>query len=404
MVENFEKQEIALAFVEDQESETFLKEFSWTTYAIKAEIHKGGIKEAIKYIQTNRSPKILIIDLSDSELPLTDMQRLAEVCEPGVNVIAVGVRNDVGIYRDLIELGVKDYISKPITPALLGRCLDSLKPSIDKKAGHARFQGLGQSVGFLGVRGGVGASVLSASCALLLSHTHRKRTLLMDLDLHFSGAAQFFDFSLKQGFREMLENPERVDELFIERCYIQESEFLHILGGDENLEQTVEIQDKSLEELNRLVKNKFQYVIIDIPTRAEFFHLGPLIRQLNTLVLVLDPSILSVRDGVRLLNYFKKVMHPKQRIVIVLNKVKVYREGEMNADAIQKTLHVPLDCVITFDHKNMLSNMNKGDLLADADSLFVKEIQSLTDVIIGKEMSAKNVENENFFSRLFKSK
>ena len=62
------------------------------------------------------------------------MNELAEVCEPGVTVIAIGDRNDVGLFRDLINNGVSDYLVKPITPALLQKSLLNVLESTDQGA------------------------------------------------------------------------------------------------------------------------------------------------------------------------------------------------------------------------------------------------------------------------------
>ena len=43
-----------------------------------------------------------MVDLSESGDPLNDINALAEVCEPGTVVIAVGQVNDVRLYRDLL--------------------------------------------------------------------------------------------------------------------------------------------------------------------------------------------------------------------------------------------------------------------------------------------------------------
>ena len=78
-----------------------------------------------------RSPLFLLVDLHDSVMPLSDLGRLAEVCEPSVQVVALGERNDVGLFRSLLKIGVRDYLVKPLTVELLKRTRE-------------RFRGQGQ--------------------------------------------------------------------------------------------------------------------------------------------------------------------------------------------------------------------------------------------------------------------
>ena len=84
---------------------------------------RGGIAKAIEYLSEQRSPHLLIVDISGIDLPLSQIHTLADVCEPGTNVVAIGDHNDVGLYRDLQEAGVSNYIVKPLTRELLTRAL-----------------------------------------------------------------------------------------------------------------------------------------------------------------------------------------------------------------------------------------------------------------------------------------
>ena len=79
--------------------------------------NKGGLRNAVQSLSITASPNILMVDLSESGDPLNDINALAEVCEPGTIVIAIGQVNDVRLYRDLIASGIHDYLLKPLSPA-----------------------------------------------------------------------------------------------------------------------------------------------------------------------------------------------------------------------------------------------------------------------------------------------
>src|SRR5262249_7506519 len=112
-----------VAFVADGQSEaalnTCLSQLSFPHTTIK----RGGIGRAIQYLGVERSPERIIVDISGASMPASQMHDVAELCEPGVTVIAIGDRNDVGLYRDLVKAGVTEYIVKPVTPQLLAKAL-----------------------------------------------------------------------------------------------------------------------------------------------------------------------------------------------------------------------------------------------------------------------------------------
>ena len=55
--------------------------------------------------QQQAAPNLLIVDVDDAEDPVQALYALAELCPPEMSVIAIGSRNDLNLYRDLIELG-----------------------------------------------------------------------------------------------------------------------------------------------------------------------------------------------------------------------------------------------------------------------------------------------------------
>src|SRR6266478_8007532 len=140
-----------IAFV-DAETERVLQESS--VLLGRSVIMRGGIAKAIDYLSEQRSPHLLLVDISGIDLPLSHMQTLADVCEPGTAVVAIGDHNDVGLYRDLVEAGVSNYIVKPLTRELLTRALTP-KTNSGEVGRVARSVKLGKMVSFIGARGGV---------------------------------------------------------------------------------------------------------------------------------------------------------------------------------------------------------------------------------------------------------
>src|SRR5260370_18358365 len=112
-----------LAFVADGETEKALHDCLSQLSIAHGEIMRGGIAKAVEFLGSQRSPNILIVDISGVALPVSQVHTLAEVCEPGLTVITIGNRNDVGLYRDLQQAGVTDYVAKPLTAQHLAKPL-----------------------------------------------------------------------------------------------------------------------------------------------------------------------------------------------------------------------------------------------------------------------------------------
>ncbi len=192
-------------------------------------VHKGGLRSGIQTLAVSASPQILFVDLAESGDPLSDINALAEVCEPGTVVIATGQVNDVRLYRTLIASGIHDYLLKPLNPETLRDALEQAQAMFHapKVVDHAAERPH-CAVAVVGARGGVGASTVASSLAWLLAEQDKRSTALLDLDIHFGTGALALDLEPGRGLTDAIENPSRIDGLFIERAMVKASEKLSV--------------------------------------------------------------------------------------------------------------------------------------------------------------------------------
>ena len=313
-----------IAFVADGQSKASLNaclshlSFPGTT------IKSGGIARAIRYLSTERSPESLIVDISGTDMPASKMHDVAELCEPGVAVIAIGDRNDIGLYRDLVQAGVSEYIVKPVTPQLLAKAL-SPKPVAAESSPISRK--LGKVVAVVGARGGVGTTTLAINLAWYLTNRQKRRTLLLDLDLQNGDCAFALNIRPTTGLREALTNPLRIDSVFLERAMVVHGERLFVLSAEEPLRADVEFSVEAVETLIGVLRTHFHYIIADVPRIPSAYQWRALdITDIR--VIVADQTLRSVRDTVRLRTALDEG-NAGHRNLLVLN-----RSGEGGRHAI----------------------------------------------------------------------
>ncbi len=391
--------DLFLSFVCDKETEGILTSLSLSHMDtdIKIEAQQGGIKGAIKYLKSHSSPRILLVDISESEFAASDMQSLAEVCAPNVAVIAIGERNEVGLFRELMSLGVRDYIVKPLTASLVIRSLEQLL--LDSTSGG--FTAQGQLVTFIGARGGVGASTLAANCAWLLGNNYSKRVGLLDMDLQFGTIAQIFDIPTARGFSEALEAPDRVDEVFVDRVMVKQSQHLSVLSSEEELGSTSKISAKSMDKLLDILLKQFHYTITDLPSNFSTSVAAQTIKKSGVIVVVVDFTIMSVRSAVRILKFIKDNQNPDQRVLLIVNKVGQYKQGEIEQQDFQEYLQCKVDLIIRFDAKNPITALNEGTPVAAENGPMSTGILAMTELLLGRQVSSPSQKNKGLINQLF---
>jgi len=111
------------AYLCDDASLTVVREVATDLGWQAGRCNKGGLPAAVQSLSMLASPDILLVDLSESGDPLRDLDALAEVCEPGTTVLAVGQVNDVRLYRELLDRGIQDYLLKPVSADALHQAI-----------------------------------------------------------------------------------------------------------------------------------------------------------------------------------------------------------------------------------------------------------------------------------------
>jgi pilus assembly protein CpaE len=322
-----------LAFVADAETDRLLHECMTQLALAQGTIMRGGIAKAVEYLGQHRSPHILIVDISGIDLPVSRINELAEVCEPGVAVVAIGNRNEIGLYRDLLQAGVADYVVKPLNTQLLAKALASGRA----RTGDARpiHKKLGTMVAFVGTRGGVGTTTLAVNMAWYLANRQSRRVALVDLDLQNGDCALALDIKPNSGLREALSNPLRIDNTLLERVMTPVGERLFVLGSEEPLTEDLHFTAVAVETLVSALREQFHYVVLDVPRIPA----APYRRALEIAdfrVMVADQTLRSVRDTVRLRTAIGEG-DGKRPNVLVVNR---HGEGGRHAVTLDELQHV----------------------------------------------------------------
>ncbi|MGA7867225.1 MAG: AAA family ATPase [Stellaceae bacterium] len=264
-------------------------------------------------------------------MPASQIHELAELCEPGVAVIAIGDRNDVALYRDLVRAGVSEYIVKPVTAQLLVTALMGA-PASDEGSPISRK--LGKVVAVVGARGGVGATTLAIHLALHLANRQNRRVMLLDLDLYTGDCALALNLKPTPGLREALANPLRIDSVFLDRTMALHGERLFVLSAEEPLRVDAEFTAEAVDKLVGVLRTQFHYIIADVPRIPS----SPYWQALDTAdirIIVADQTLRAVRDTVRLREGFS-AGRAEHSNMLVINRIGEGGRGALTLEEMAK--------------------------------------------------------------------
>ncbi len=363
-----------------------LSEFNWTN----DKVFKGGMRNAIQTLSVSASPQILMIDLSESDDPLADINSLAEVCEPGTVVLTMGKVNDVGFYRDLLASGIHDYLLKPTTADKLRETFLSAQTALfSPKTAQDDETKPKQLVLVVGVRGGVGVSMIATSVAQLLSKEGNLKTALLDLDIQFGIGALSFDLEPGRGLTDALESPNRIDSLLIERAMVRDHDNLAILSAEAPISTPLLTDPSAFVQLQQELRQSFDVVVVDIPRHLAVQNPG-IFADASHVYLVTDMTLAATRDTIRMLSFLKSNAQNAE-VIVVANKFMGSSDIEVTRKDFEVSIERPVQVVIPMDTKTAVAAAKKGRPFIEVaknskSSLALKEL--LQRIIVSSPKSA----------------
>ncbi|WP_408589740.1 pilus assembly protein CpaE [Novosphingobium sp.] len=327
--------------------------------------NRGGLRNAVQSLSISASPSILLVDLSESGDPLHDINALAEVCEPGTVVIAVGQVNDVRLYRDLLASGIQDYLLKPLGAAQLRDALSQAQTiltapkNIDGAATRRHV-----TTAVVGTRGGVGASTLVTSLAWLFSTDHRLPTALLDLDVHFGTGALTLDLEPGRGLTDAIETPSRIDGLFIERAMIRANDNLALLSAEAPISSPLMTDGSAFVALQEEFRQAFDMTLVDLP-RNMLINFPHLLADVNVVVVTTELTLAGARDAIRLLSWLK-TNAPHAHTLVVANKIHA-GVGEISRSDFESSIERKINFQVPYDIKAAANAAKLGQTLVAAN-------------------------------------
>lgn len=369
-----------LAFLTDEESLKAAHALA-TTKAWPAEcIHKGTVEQAIEYLKSSPSPQFLLIEVESEAAAPDQLDRLADVCAPTVKVIVTSKVNAFSFYEWLMDLGIYHYLLQPFTTAQLSKSLEKRAATTSQAEPEKKQQG--KVVAFMGTRGGVGTTTILSNLAYILDKEYHKTTAVLDMDIHFGTVAMAFDIDPTRGVTPLFEQPDRIDSLFLDRVSANFTQGLSLMSAEEPLKNIINPSSNAAETLQRITREKYGYVLVDLPRT-----MSPLTRSFleraDIVVLVSELTLLGLRDLLRLSDYLKEL---RKTPLVVANREGLASKHEISRKDFEKhygqpvAVHIP--CMM-----EAFSTAASGEMLIETtkNSQGLAALRQLAGLVLGED-------------------
>jgi pilus assembly protein CpaE len=271
--------------------------------------------------------------------------------------MVLGTVNDVNYFRRVMRTGARDYLIKPVDADELGAVFVRLEQKGDGVTPKGRV------VGMIGARGGVGVTTIAINTAFIMAEKLSRRTALVDMDIYAGNIALALDIEPTRGLREAFDDPERVDETFLQNAMAKFGKSLHVLATEEAFDDTVRLTDDKVLMLADTIRANFDMAIMDLP-RHFVMREPALFSRFDDIVIVAELTLQSLRDANRL-SKLLAARNRQAKLHVIANQATP--KPDVTVKEFEAGMEAKLRCVFPHDPKTMTRTTFKGQPLATSD-------------------------------------
>ena len=348
------------AFCEDQDTAAMIEKASQDRRLAKAHVtvQMGGAQAAAAFYRNAPTPNLIIIEsLLDRTGILGELDRLAEVCDPGTKVVAIGHVNDVLLYRELLRRSVSEYVVAPVT-------VMQIIESISAIYTDPQTAPVGQVIAFVGAKGGSGSSTVCHNTAFAIASGLKSDVVIADFDLPFGTAGLDFNQDPLNGIADALTLPDRFDELVLDRLLSRCSDHLSLFAAPGTLDRPYDLNPSSCDAVLDVVRENVPWTAVDVP------HLWTawakqVVLNADHVVITAAPDLANLRNTKNLVDQLKGTRPNDRPPLLVLNQVGVPKRPEISVKDFGDAIELEPKIIIDFDAPLFGTAANNGQMIEE---------------------------------------
>lgn len=349
------------------------------------EVKTGGIDAAVLQYAESSTPDLIVVESSGTGEDLVEkIDSLADVCDPGTQVMLLGNITDVAVYRALMQQGVSDCLIPPYDSKQIFEVIETICAEPTERP-------LGRVISFMGSKGGVGSSTMAHNVAWCLAEEFSDDVAVVDLDIAFGTLALAFNVEPQQGIADALVQPDRVDEMLLERFMAKHGDHINLLIAPGSLDTESSIDIESFDVLLNLIRRTAPFVVIDIP------HVwAPWTRHLlmgsDEIVVTSTLDLAALRDTKILYDNLAPQRQNDAPMRIVVNHVGAYRKTELSVKDYESAIGIDPALAVVHDPVLFGTASNNGQMVPEVNkrSKISEGLRTLALMVSNREAPKKD--------------
>jgi pilus assembly protein CpaE len=257
-----------------------------------------------------------------------------------------------------LRAGAQEVLRRPLDRGALREAVERVSRQNAKK-GSAGTNGAGRGViTVFSNKGGSGVSTLASNLAISLKRMSGREVALADFDVHSGDAAFMLGLAPTRSLGDVLAAA-KIDSASVQDALIKHDSGLYVMSQPEQLDRVDGVSAGQIGEVLEIMASTFDLVVVDCPHVFNEITLEIFDRS-NTILLMVEPSIPSVRAARRSFEIFQKLNFTvtPDRVRLVVNRRS--DQSAISVAQIEETLGIPVFGSISNDWAAVSMAINVG--------------------------------------------
>lgn len=299
----------------------------------------------------NAMPDLLLLDQ-----PLgPDLARLERLvaAHPRMTAVVLSSLQTVEFMMEAMRAGVREVLAAPVSAAML-------HAAVARVADKLTLQGAanGKVLAFVSCKGGSGATFLATNLAYALAALPGKKVALIDLNLQFGDASLFLaDQRPLATLADVALQMHRLDASLLGASMMAVTPNLSVLAAPDDPVHAGDVRPEHVDTLLALARRQFDFVVLDIGRTLDPVGLRGL-DLADTIFPVLQTTLPYVRDGKRMLEVFRSLGYPQEKIKVLVNRHQ--KKAQIGLQHLETACGAPVWRLVPNHYETAAASVNQG--------------------------------------------
>ncbi|WP_422444887.1 AAA family ATPase [Thermoanaerobacterium sp. DL9XJH110] len=310
-------------------------------------------------------PDVILMDINMPRLDGIGATEQISVNVPQSAIIIISIQGEQEYLRKAMAAGAREYLVKPFSANELANAIRRVNEAQKRRnmylmssqpAGSSQVlaQKRGKVITFFCTKGGVGKTTLACNLAVELTQETRKKVAILDLDLTAGDAAVMLNITARSTIADLVQEQETMDYQLVDVFLVPHLSGLRVLPAPASPEQAELVHQHHIEQLLKILRENFDYIIVDTAPLYSDINLGVL-EASDRIVLVLNQDLTTLKHVKTALDIMK-ALNCESKVRLILNQQN--NEG-IKVRELEKTLNTSITASVPDDGKTVRNSINK---------------------------------------------